>query len=83
MSETTVETPSRVTKQLVANSSNIASVAYDEDQQRLEVEFANGSEYHYSGVEPAVYAGLMAADSVGKYFNANVKNAYRFQKVTG
>ena len=62
-------------------STDIVSVGYDPDQELLEVEFVRGAVYQYSGVPKAVYDGIMAADSKGKYFHANVKNVYPFLKL--
>lgn len=63
-------------------SSNIASIGYDEATSTLEVEFLNGSVYRYSGVPPARHRGLMDADSHGKYLNANIKGTYRYTRVS-
>ena len=63
-------------------SSNIASIGYDEASRTLEVEFLDGSVYRYSGVPLAKYNGLMDADSHGKYLNANIKGSYRYTKVS-
>ncbi|MBK6659502.1 MAG: KTSC domain-containing protein [Proteobacteria bacterium] len=62
-------------------STNILSVGYDPDQEILEIEFISGTVYQYSGVPNAVYEGILTADSKGKYFHSNVKNAYAFVKL--
>jgi hypothetical protein len=56
-------------------SSQIAAVGYDAGAQTLAVQFVRGYTYHYTPVPEAVYQGLLAAESVGKFFGANVKNA--------
>lgn len=66
---------------VTVQSSNVAAVGYDEDEKVLEVEFNNGSVYQYSDVPMNIYDGLISAGSVGKYFNANVKNTFAFQQV--
>lgn len=63
-------------------SSNIASIGYDEASRTLEVEFLNGSVYEYSGVPPEEHRGLMDAGSHGKYLNANIKGRYSYTKVS-
>lgn len=73
--------PSAVTMELVA-SSNIAAVGYDDAQRYLYVEFTSGETYRFFDVPPNVHAALVGAESVGKYFSANVKNAYQWDKVT-
>jgi phage repressor protein C with HTH and peptisase S24 domain len=57
-------------------SSVVASVGYDPTQRRLEVAFHNGRVYAYFEVPPSVYEELVAAESVGKFFNENVKPNY-------
>lgn len=61
-------------------SSNIASIGYDAVLQILEVEFLNGTLYHYLNVPQPEYDALMAAGSHGTYLNANIKPRYQFQK---
>lgn len=60
------------------SSSNIASVGYDKEEQTLEVEFNSGAVYQYFQVPVNVYEGLISASSVGKYFNANVRDVYSY-----
>jgi hypothetical protein len=61
-------------------SSNIASIGYDPDTQVMEVEFTSKSVYQYLGVPPRIANDTLIAESVGKFFNANVKNAFPFVK---
>lgn len=44
---------------------------------RLEVTFTSGRTYAYDGVPADEYASLINAPSAGKYFLANIKDAYR------
>lgn len=62
-------------------SSNIESIDYDADSQTLGIWFLNGSIYQYFDVPENIYDDLMAADSHGKYFAANIKGIYRYSKV--
>lgn len=63
-------------------SSQIAQIGYDAEKQVLEIEFkGKGAVYQYSDVPKEVHTGLLAADSVGKYFNENIKGAYKFTKL--
>jgi len=62
-------------------SSNIAAVGYDRTSRTLEVEFHNGTRYQYDDVDEDVYQDLMGAESVGKFFNANVKDLYTTTKL--
>ena len=63
------------------SSSNIASVGYEEESQVAFVEFLNGSTYKYEDVPKSEFDNLLAASSVGKYFNQNFKGVYRFVEV--
>lgn len=58
------------------SSSNLASVGYEESSETLEVEFKNGRLYQYYNVPQVMFEQMMAATSVGQFFNANIKNAY-------
>ncbi len=62
-------------------SSNLASVGYDAENEILEVEFKHGGVYQYFDVPLHVYEELMDADSHGVYFSANIRNDYNYQKV--
>ena len=70
-------------KRQSVESSNLRSVGYDEFLLVLEIEFKSGAVYHYYGVPSEVHDELINAESVGKYFNANVKSKYNFLKVEG
>lgn len=64
------------------SSSNLASIGYDAPQRVLEIEFLTGSVYQYFNVPQDIYDGLMAADSHGRYFEANVKKAgYSYKRI--
>lgn len=56
-------------------SSNLAAVGYNSDNQILNIRFNSGSLYEYSGVPRPIYDGLMSAPSKGRYFNQNIKKA--------
>jgi hypothetical protein len=54
----------------------IAEVRYDDEQELLEVLFHNGRVYRYLDVPPEEYDALIAAESVGKYFNQEIRTRY-------
>ncbi len=66
---------------LSVKSSNLASIGYDAENEILELEFKHGGIYQYFDVSESVYEELMNADSHGKYFSANIKNDYEYQKM--
>lgn len=67
-------------KRQSVESSNLASIGYDEEKQILEIQFKHGGVYQYFEVSKNVYEELMNADSHGKYFVHNIKDDYEYQK---
>ena len=55
------------------DSSNLASVGYDQESGTLEIEFHSGRVYRYTGVPRYLYEGLMQAPSKGRFFNSEIK----------
>ena len=55
----------------------LLSVGYDEPRRILKIRFRSGRTYYYLDVPPAVHRDLLAAPSIGKYFNEVVKPNYR------
>ena len=63
-------------------SSSIAAIGYDAAHRELHVRFKHGGLYAYADVAPHAVAELMAADSIGGYFAANIRNSYNFTKLS-
>lgn len=63
------------------SSSNLVSVGYDPESETLEVEFAKSGVYQYYNVPIFMHERLMLADSVGTFFNAEIRNAYPSSKL--
>lgn len=68
-------------KRKTVESSNLASIGYDSENEILEVEFNHGGIYQYFDVPHDVYEELMNTESHGKYFSANIRNDYEYQKL--
>jgi len=62
-------------------SSNVHSVGYDPASSTLEVEFNDGSIYHYFDVPASEHSGLMNASSKGSYLHSNIKGRYRYRRI--
>lgn len=60
-------------------SSNLAAIGYDTANEILEIEFKNGSIYHYFEVPLYEYSGIMEAKSHGKYLAEYIKDIYRYE----
>jgi hypothetical protein len=65
-------------KMVPVESSNIAAVGYSKKLETLRVEFHKGREYEYYPVSPELHSELVNAESVGKFFNENIKNNNNF-----
>ena len=62
-------------------SSMLKAIAYDEQSKVLTITFNNGGSYEYYDVPKKVFDELISAESEGKYFLANVKNKFKFEKI--
>jgi KTSC domain len=62
-------------------SSVLASLAYDETQSILQVEFHNGAIYHYFGVSLPDFHALLQADSKGNHFNRHIRLRFPHRKL--
>lgn len=73
---------------LVEDSTMIDKVFYDPETQTLDAVFktkkkdAEGARYRYRNVPTKVFAKFVLADSLGKFFNANIKKGFVVEKVT-
>ena len=62
-------------------SSNIGSVSYDPDSQKLSVTFVSGDTYDYFNVPQSIYSGFTAAGSAGQFFYRQVRDRYAYEQV--
>ena len=58
------------------DSSALIGVGYDLKSKTLEIEFPSGHVYQYFGVPAAAHKALIHADSLGQYFNTEIKDCY-------
>ena len=56
---------------LPACSTMAAQVGYD--REILQIEFNNGAVYQYSAVEPEIWEDLQSTDSIGSFYNHEIK----------
>ena len=61
------------------SSSLLESVGHDPDENVLEVELESGAIYQYRDVPEETYEELLAADSLGRYFNHHIRNRSHVQ----
>ena len=62
-------------------STVIRSFDYDPAEQRLDVTFVTGRRYSYFEVPAETYAAMKASFAKGEFFNAQIRNRYRFEAV--
>ncbi len=65
---------------LTLSSVALHAIAYNAEQETLEVEFQNGRVYQYYRVPKMVFLDLLAADSKGRFFNRRIRDRYAFMR---
>ena len=60
-------------------SSTIKTIAYEGDI--LTIQFFNGATYQYVEVPYNIFEELKFAQSVGKYFHANIRGEFESEKI--
>jgi KTSC domain-containing protein len=63
-------------------STTLATVAYDQVQELLQLEFCSRAIYQYIGVPAAVHAALLNAPSKGRFFNQTIRGRFPYRLVT-
>ncbi|WP_082496438.1 KTSC domain-containing protein [Aminobacter sp. DSM 101952] len=63
-------------------STSIRETAYDPETRVLSVWFvASGKRYNYEAVPPETYAAFRRAFSKGRFFNAHIRDRFRYRLV--
>lgn len=63
------------------DSTTLATVAYDEAQELLQLEFCSRAVYLYFGVPVTVHQALLGAPSKGKYFNQSIRGRFPYRPI--
>ncbi len=71
----------KMMKLLPVISTSISDIGYDIGVQTLYVRFNNGFTYQYGNVPPQVYSTLMNSESIGAYFNRNIRGRYPYRRI--
>ncbi|MDJ0799754.1 MAG: KTSC domain-containing protein [Calothrix sp. MO_167.B12] len=66
---------------LPVESSMANAVGYDSDEEVLQVEFNNGAIYQYTDVDDETWDGLYKTDSIGKFFNSEIRGKYQYERL--
>ena len=59
-------------------STTLATIAYDEARELLQLEFRSRAIYQYLGVPAAVHEALLGAPSKGSYFNRFIRGHFPY-----
>ena len=59
-------------------STTLATVAYDDARELLQLEFRSRAIYQYFGVPATVHAALLRAPSKGSYFNRVIRGRFPY-----
>jgi lysyl-tRNA synthetase class 2 len=62
-------------------STAIHEIDYDADRAKLMVQFASGERYVYVGVPGEVHRSFVAADSKGRFFQAEIRDQYPYNRL--
>jgi hypothetical protein len=62
-------------------STVIRSFSYDAERGDLDVLFVTGRRYRYYGVPPDVATDMKRAFAKGEFFNAEIRDRYRFTRL--
>lgn len=64
------------------DSTNLASIGYENETATLRIDFLKGGTYDYYEVPLEIYEGLMTAGSKGEYHNLYIKKGgYSYARV--
>jgi hypothetical protein len=73
-----------VNMQSTPESSCFSEIGYDSDWEVLVVRFRDsGLVYTYSGFPEGEWIQFIAADSLGRWYNAHIKGQYEYEKING
>ena len=63
------------------DSTAIDQIDYDAERTKLLVRFVSGEAYIYVGVPGEVHRSFVAAESKGRFFQAQIRDRYPFNKL--
>lgn len=63
------------------DSTAISDIGYDAERDKLLVRFTSGEAYVYVGVPGEVHRSFMGAESKGRFFQAQIRDQYPFNRV--
>ena len=73
--------PTPEVEMLPVYSSMAAQIGYDADREILQIEFNSGAVYQYADVDPHTWEDLRSSDSIGSFYNDEIKGYYPATKL--
>ncbi len=68
-------------ERIEVSSYEIASIGYDDAQQKLQIEFHNLTIFDYFEVPRDVFEQFVCADNIENYFQAHIENYFEVDRV--
>lgn len=65
------------------DSAAIQAIDYDEAHAKLFVRFTSGERYLYVGVPGEICRSFLDADSKGRFFQAEIRDQYPYNRLEG
>lgn len=62
-------------------STHLAAVGYEEDAERLTIQFVNGDTYEYNFVPAPVCRSMISAGSIGSFFSTHIRPNFPGEKI--
>lgn len=63
------------------DSSVIKAVAWDSEDNTLVIQFNSNTVWAYYNISQEIYQTLIASESMGNFFNKNIRNFFDSQKI--
>lgn len=63
------------------DSTAITAIDYDAERAKLLVRFTSGEQYVYVGVPGEVHRSFVDAESKGRFFQAEIRDRYPFNRI--
>ena len=63
------------------HSTAISTIDYDPQRAKLLVRFSSGERYVYVGVPGEVHRSFVEADSKGRFFQAEIRDRYPYNRL--
>lgn len=73
--------PPAAMNRITVESRLVATAGYHDPSSTMELEFVDGGVYRYFVVPRSVFDALLAADSIGRFFQEHIRGVYPFERI--